>query len=181
MAIIREEQSFSPINAEKTTINLDIWRFNFGWLETKRIVYTGETQVETPSNGIIKEEVEVGVSGDGFTYNEQTFVVTHPPSFLSPETGSSVSQNVLPTYRKKGTTHRTSTSVSLDGTTTIYDVGSVKFDIAERKEYAVIDDAEKGKSFIDSGISVNGPTGKVDSSVTLISANGVKTITHSKG
>ena len=173
MPVIRSEESYSPLSAEKVTIDLDIWRFNFGWIKNTRQIHSNGSSVAPPAGAVIQETSTVIVSGDGQTYSETVFKEPLPAS-LSVPASLQPDGTAIPTYFKEGTTYRTSTLVKLDGSAPeMYIAGSTTFGVAEAKGHS--------GNLVNSSIAPLIPPGILDTSMSKINANGVSTVTHTKG
>ncbi len=171
MPIIRSEESYRPLNGEKVTVNLDIWRFNFGWIKKTRVVSTDGLQ--SSEDGELMESSLVRVAGDPLEYSETTYMEGLPSSIECPGLVEADGNCVLSSYAKVGTIRRISPMINLSGKAPqMFCMGEVDYGVVENKGY---------QAKISKDTEPAPPPAGLIMDMVKINSNGVSTVTIASG
>lgn len=131
MSIIRESLDITPIITERVDMELQIHRYNFGWVQRHTVVGDG------PVTGEITEASSTMMTGVGRAFAEMTGQTLLPPSLEVPEaTGFTGTIGIeIGTYSKIGSRGRVSIRTHILGEPSMNVMGFVDFSVIENKTY----------------------------------------------
>jgi len=171
--VIRKNQTVTPLTTERLDVIGCIHRYNFGWLNTVSTV--GDGGGGGGGGGTVVETATVGLAGMNGSFSEVTTQEILPPSFNTPGVGAP--GGGVSSFCKTGSKTRAVIRTRGYGGTTMVVLGTVPYSQTENKIYA----GAKGAGGGGGGGCGGGGGGGADGGITVVSANGVTTVTTIKG